>query len=392
MSLPPQVQGIIKGFLHFTFGTLEWSTPTPPIGECTARISWWGDVPGSHEDLTLHPGATIVFPLRSRAAHVAHYFQDLGVQEILILQQTDDAPKAIAKVCIDMAAIAASDFAPFCQAVELVHFKKGTVMGTLIVEIEAEFYKKTTAGDKENVTFSGEVVVEDAETQMLLEKLTLLDSGGGGKENSTREALQAEEFVEPGINNISTPEINSESCCCGLPSENATAAAVPLATPTYDDDDDDDDDDGSGINSSAASVVVPLETEHQYRINVRIDSAFQLPPPQACSSSSSSSSSSPSLHPPPNSFVAYASAVWQRNRAQRVFTHLAAAHETPAVGGHAVVWKSSLNVTVDKEAFEMAAAAASSSTLGGVLDGALLLITVWRSGTFKKYFSIAALY
>ena len=332
-SLPPRVQGVAKGLLKFSVQDINsWVAAKVRPAHLFARIVWWGDAPGVETDVPLRPdGTSVAFPIRAGQCHLCDYLRDMKELDILIMEPSD-APKAIGKVTLNTAAIADAGLAPFQQALPVIGIKTGSPIGTLPIRLD--------------FVYSGAMHTNS------LENTGVIHPG-------SKDGVEGVEILTPctGLPETSLPLRNNGVGTAGSTPQDTTGTGTL----------------GEAVKGGSSTNV----TDNRCCVQVRIDSAMQLPPPpDAPGPSSSSENSSSSSKRFESSCFVYASAVWQRDRSQKVNTQLAAAQDVAAAGGYAAVWRSEVEVQVDPEAFKSAA----TGDLQGVLDGPLLLINVWRSG------------
>jgi hypothetical protein len=406
IPLPPQVQGSSpKGDLDLIFSNLNWtSTSKPRPQHLFARITWWGDASATHHDVPLHYSeykipTSIQFPLFSSAAYLASYLNDLAVLEISILR-VEAAPKVIAKVSVNTAAISNAGLATWNEAVPVVDIKSGACLGTLQIKLDINYRPRPpsigvvsssaasyfTSGLPPHVETQRNSERADQEVAAALQNLNLVATEAGNAINATAASaataeVVAVEIVGTCVDTIETPATE--------PPLHVASTATEEEEEEKEDRFDQDDDflmqqtttENTSIHYETTPTTLP---DQQYAVNVRVDSAFELVfPPELTSSC-----------------LLYASVVWQRDRSQRVHSHLTASQQVPlaATEGssstsnfgaktqskqpqHAAVWRSELELQVSLEPFlAVATQVSSTQTTSTILDGPLLLINVWRSG------------
>ncbi|XP_019722806.1 C2 domain-containing protein 3-like, partial [Hippocampus comes] len=104
-SLPPLVEGELRGFLRVTVSRLLWSVPRPPPAT-RVRLRWWGessdgthfsppdDAASSHRSVK----TTARFPVRCGPKQLTAYLADMGNLVLEVLSKQDHLPVARAQV------------------------------------------------------------------------------------------------------------------------------------------------------------------------------------------------------------------------------------------------------------------------------------------------------
>ncbi|XP_051933692.1 C2 domain-containing protein 3 [Hippocampus zosterae] len=104
-SLPPLVEGELRGFLRVTVSRLLWSVPRPPPAT-RVRLRWWGessdgthfsppdDTASSHRSVK----TTARFPVRCGPKQLTSYLADMGNLVLEVLSEQDHLPVARAQV------------------------------------------------------------------------------------------------------------------------------------------------------------------------------------------------------------------------------------------------------------------------------------------------------
>jgi hypothetical protein len=415
ISLPPQVQGSsIKGDLDLIFGSLNWTSTTKPRPQhLFARILWWGDASATTHDIPLYHSRdsqtnvnSIRFPLVSSAAHIARYLNDMTVLEIIILH-AEAAPKAIAKVSINTAAIADTGLATFnSEAVPVVALQTGIVLGSLQIKFDINYRPPPRFGFSapDDLIKSRESVGQEVATA--LESLNIMENMIPVQENQPLDSslpIASASVTIPEHQNLAMDlEHSSIDQCDTL----GTEALSPTSRATGRKKEKDDDGGGNGnvidvatevnIQDDIDQMKMQTTSQHdQYYVRVKVDSAFELLLP----------SQQQQQHAQSRDSSVYASVVWQRDRSQRVHTHLTGSQEVPfaVITGttdneqqhrHAAVWRSDLELKVNIEPFAAAATdffSRDKNISTGLLEGPLLLINVWESGIMPNKDPVALL-
>ncbi|KAL4537245.1 hypothetical protein Ndes2526B_g04849 [Nannochloris sp. 'desiccata'] len=414
ISLPPQVQGSsIKGDLDLIFGSLKWtSTSKRRPQHLFARIVWWGDESATTHDIPLfysrdtqtNANSSIQFPLVSSAAHIARYLNDLAVLEINFLQ-VEASPKAIAKVSINTAAIANTGLATFNDTVMVIALQTGAVLGSLQIKFDINYRPPARSGYSvpaamiksresvgQEVAAALESLKKSTESAMAEKERPLLENSPAATASTT-------------ITEQQNPVMEFEQSIHKIDASGGIEPPLPTSRATEERQKEEEKDDVVAVAAPKVKAQddgkMQTTSQHgQHSVLVRVDSAFELLPP-----SQKHANSMPASAQSKNSLV-YASLVWQRDRSQRVHTHLTGSQEVPLAletsaptaqneqhQRHAAVWKSELELKVNIEPFVAAATefSGNKNNSTGLLDGPLLLINVWRSGMMPNSDPVAML-
>lgn len=135
-SLPPQVEGSIKGELTVGLEALQWepSFKSRPL-HLQLRLKWWGQQPpGTIVPLHKTRGAGAAFPLRCGPTHLARYLRDMGT----LTCSVEDCPggRALGSVTVEVAHLSAT--APLAAVAPVVS-SSGQVLGRASMALRVDY-------------------------------------------------------------------------------------------------------------------------------------------------------------------------------------------------------------------------------------------------------------
>jgi hypothetical protein len=151
-SLPPLVEGELRGELTLTLTELQWLSPRAAPRAARLRVKWWGE-PGAGTAAPLRPatassagggegggggdgsgGVTVVFPVRVGPKLLTRYLRDASALELALEELPSGRPVAAATLALAPARAAA----PLCATLPLLGLR-GQALGQADVQLRASF-------------------------------------------------------------------------------------------------------------------------------------------------------------------------------------------------------------------------------------------------------------